>query len=657
MSINKKGEIATIITLGSLIILGLASLVTTVVNKKPRSTQTKAAGCASVSGISYSPSPVKAGQVFTCSYNSSGSPYTMACGWSKNGGWPQGQKSGKCSGGRCSFEVQMEEQIDPNATYELVGFDFRTECGPDVSKGAQRITLNVEGAAAPQPTSPGCQGECCGKPNGYIAKQAVKMACDSGLGRYVIIDQVCENGKLVDKPSCATCRECKAGDQPIAPVPGADLAVNECTGGCGKKGEGVCAGLPECAPNVTPVIVRSCTDTSFSCPASSPNRCQKNGAIWCYGSGGGGGVPPPFIPPFSSPPSGATSTPSPPVKDEDCIYPNINVCVAECRPNSCSQCSNGKYKCKSYVPISTKTPSPVPSKTPPPAQPNISSELKFGPPPQSAQSTLSPEAPTTAPTPIDTLNTENIVNTKGRIVGRINFIYGEYERIVNQNKFYEFLKVTLVKENSGIFGLGKTSWSTKPDQAGNFSFDNIERFYGDRFSANPNTFSLYVNLSLPNGVSKEVFSKKNFQFAIDQVEISDINPPFNFSDYFSKVTLNFGYADNIQKPVVLTTFRPFFDEDGLLYKPKENYNLYSPKTIEITLFDNQNVIKSKTFIYYHGYFERKYLYGLDNSVSYEIMWGCRKDNKIIPVYSTDPNLVILLEGGKSYTITTNISCN
>jgi hypothetical protein len=57
-------------------------------------------------------------------------------------------------------------------------------------------------------------------------------------------------------------------------------------------------------------------------------------------------------------------------------------------------------------------------------------------------------------------------------------------------------------------------------------------------------------------------------------------------------------------------------------------------------------------IYFLGYF-----IGADSSVKYEIMWGCRKDNEVIPTYSTDPNLTIGLEGGKSYTRTTMISCN
>lgn len=64
----------------------------------------------------------------------------MACGWSKNGEWPLGQQSGSCSGTQCTFQVKMEDQINPNATYELVGFDFKEGCGPATG---QRKSLSV----------------------------------------------------------------------------------------------------------------------------------------------------------------------------------------------------------------------------------------------------------------------------------------------------------------------------------------------------------------------------------------------------------------------------------------------------------------------------------------------------------------------------------
>jgi len=277
-----KGEISTIITLGTLIVLGFSSLVSTVFLKKTQTIKTKAAGCSQVSSVSYSGN-VAAGQTFTCLASTDGaSRYTMACGISKNGGWPYGMRSGSCSGTRCTFSVKMDDQIEAGAVYELVAFDFRSDCGPNTGK---KITLNVSGAQ-PQPTQANCDQECCGKPDGFIYQQAIKETCDSNYkgGRYVIINGVCQGGKKTEKPGCATCKTCQAGAPDISPVPGADLAVNECTSSCEQSGGGICSNLPNCPANITPAIVRSCSDASFSCTLGY-TACKKDGAIWCYGSG------------------------------------------------------------------------------------------------------------------------------------------------------------------------------------------------------------------------------------------------------------------------------------------------------------------------------------------------------------------------------------
>ena len=277
-----KGEISTIITLGTLIVLGFSSLVSVVFLKKTQTIKTKAAGCSQVSSVSYSGN-VAAGQTFTCLASTDGaSRYTMACGISKNGGWPYGMRSGSCSGTRCTFSVKMDDQIEAGAVYELVAFDFRSDCGPNTGK---KITLNVSGAQ-PQPTQANCDQECCGKPDGFIYQQAIKETCDSNYkgGRYVIINGVCQGGKKTEKPGCATCKTCQAGAPDISPVPGADLAVNECTSSCEQSGGGICSNLPNCPANITPAIVRSCSDASFSCTLGY-TACKKDGAIWCYGSG------------------------------------------------------------------------------------------------------------------------------------------------------------------------------------------------------------------------------------------------------------------------------------------------------------------------------------------------------------------------------------
>jgi len=228
-----KGEISTIITLGTLIVVGISSLASTVFLKKTQTIKTKAAGCSQVSSVSYSGN-VAPGQTFTCLASTNGaSPYTMACGISKNGGWPYGMRSGSCSGTRCTFSVKMDDQVEAGAVYDLVAFDFRTECGPD--KG-NKTPLNVSGTQ-PQPTQANCDEGCCGMPDGFIYQRAIKESCDSNYkgGRYVIIDGVCQGGKRTEKPGCATCRTCQAGAPDIAPVPGADLAVNECNSSCEQK--------------------------------------------------------------------------------------------------------------------------------------------------------------------------------------------------------------------------------------------------------------------------------------------------------------------------------------------------------------------------------------------------------------------------------------
>jgi len=230
-----KGEISTIITLGTLIVLGVSSLASVVFLKRTQTTKTKAAGCAKVENVSYS-GDVAAGKTFTCLAVTNGaSPYTMACGISKNGGWPYGMQSGSCSGKNCTFSVKMDDQIEAGAVYQLVAFDFRTECGPD-KDDAKRITLNVPGTQ-PQPTQAKCDEGCCGMPDGFIYQRAIKASCDSNYkgGRYVIIDGVCQGGKKTEKPGCATCRTCQAGERDIAPVPGADLAVNECNSSCEQR--------------------------------------------------------------------------------------------------------------------------------------------------------------------------------------------------------------------------------------------------------------------------------------------------------------------------------------------------------------------------------------------------------------------------------------
>ena len=440
-----KGEIATIITLGTVIVLGISSLVSTVFLKKTQTTKTKAAGCSQVFNVSYSGN-VAAGQTFTCSAVIDGaSPYTMACGISKNGGWPYGMQSGSCSGTRCTFSVKMDDQIEAGAVYELVAFDFRSDCGPNTGN---KITLNVSGAQ-PQPTQANCDQECCGKPDGFIYQQAIKERCDSNYkgGRYVIIDGVCQGGKKTEKPGCATCRACQAGAPDISPVPGADLAVNECTSSCEQNGGGICSGLPDCPANITPAIVRSCSDTSFSC-TSGYTACKKDGAIWCYGSGRSGGG-------SSGSSGGGNPTPTPTSTQEDRIYSD----VMEYKHNGecllgCERCQDGSYHCRP-----TPTPNLSPSTstpTTPQGQPT-NTPIPTNPPPTNTPAPILTNIPTPTP-PLLTetgiwansgeLIIENVTNNKTLRLSAVSLVSN-----------YEYLFVDILPRQSYTYNYSRfCSW-------------------------------------------------------------------------------------------------------------------------------------------------------------------------------------------------------
>ena len=411
-----KGEIATIITLGTLIVVGISSLVSTVFLKKTQTTKTKAAGCSQVSNVSYSGN-VAAGQTFTCSAVTDGaSRYTMACGISKNGGWPYGMKSGSCSRRNCTFSVKMDDQIDAGAVYDLVAFDFRAECGPNTGK---KITLNVSGAQ-PQPTQANCDQECCGKPDGFIYQKAIKERCESNYkgGRYVIIDGVCQGGKKTEKPGCATCKTCQAGAPDVSPVPGTDLAVNECTSSCEQNGGGICSGLPDCQANITPAIVRSCSDTSFSC-TSGYTACKKDGAIWCYGSGRSGGG------------------------------------------------SSGSSGGGNPIP----SPTPTPTRTPIPTTP----------PPEDGTSVISPtsEASARTPTSITAISYANqVINLKGTASFFINLSNSQYLNYFKNNFFKNIFRPFLTK-HQGCFLGARILNVCHPNHILNINNNSLEIKYND----------------------------------------------------------------------------------------------------------------------------------------------------------------------------------
>ena len=531
---NKKGEIATIVTLSSLVVLGVISLLSSYFFKKKIRIRSQATTyCSRVDLVTFTPSQVQPGQTFTC--NISGlitNQYTMACGWSKNGGWPQGQISGSCSGNNCRFQVKMEDQVDPNAIYELVGFDYRGECGPNTGK---RVSLDVAGVS-PKPSQPGCQGDCCGKPDGYIIQSHVRMECDSNYqgGRYVIIDRVCRGGQVVDQPNCASCRSCRAGDSAIAPVPAQDLAVNECTGGCGVE-QGICSGLSTCADNITPAIIRNCTDSTFSCP-SGYSSCKKEGAIWCYRSSGGGqsGGQPPTQPPLqSSPTTPPTATLTPrQAEDPYCYYLNFQECknIGMCL-GQCVRCENGKYKCTSEI-----TPSLTPKGS--------------GKPPQGTPTPTSTSTPT--PTPLTHLpNTQEIINLKGIVSFEIPFVnnkyYNDYVSFYSykffnslSNSFSDFDFSLKRETNCNLFDkifnrcTYSAAFTLNPAGVIIYYFD-LDRYYSqDGISLTPNTF--YFRANYLGNLYEKRFNFQNYYQ--DRLTFNDL-PSIDLAKYYRKISLRF----------------------------------------------------------------------------------------------------------------------
>ena len=136
------GEISTILTLGSLILITIFSLASTSLLKKNQTTKIKASttNCSKVD-IVEAKGDFSAGKVISCIFETDGrKPRNMACGLSKNNGWPSGMLSASCSGKKCKALVKIDDQINPDAEYRLVAFDFSSECGPETGN---KILLNI----------------------------------------------------------------------------------------------------------------------------------------------------------------------------------------------------------------------------------------------------------------------------------------------------------------------------------------------------------------------------------------------------------------------------------------------------------------------------------------------------------------------------------
>lgn len=193
-----------------------------------------AGDCVNIKSVSYTPSGALDGnQPFTCQATvDQADSNNIACGWSKNGGWPltggRWENVG-CKGTDCSFGIQTEKDIDKNAIYDLVAFDARWNCGP--SRG-MKIPLQMKGVT-PIPTQKDCDNACCGKPDGYAWNGEVEEQCNGQ--NWTIIEGICNNGKIKYAPGCVTCDKCdpKTDTKPRS-VQAGSLQKNACTpgGGC-----------------------------------------------------------------------------------------------------------------------------------------------------------------------------------------------------------------------------------------------------------------------------------------------------------------------------------------------------------------------------------------------------------------------------------------
>lgn len=177
----QHGEISLIITLVSLALMMMGAAVGTYLSQKNTDIRSLAVSyptCAKIANIK-DPSTLSSGQQFWCELTlDSAYPDTsdVACGWSKNGGWPQNGgywwNDANCTGTKCTFGIQMDQPIDPSATYELVGFDKRTpQCGPQTGMKIPLKVNVVPPSNSPTPTTVQntqytCSANCKSQTNG-----------------------------------------------------------------------------------------------------------------------------------------------------------------------------------------------------------------------------------------------------------------------------------------------------------------------------------------------------------------------------------------------------------------------------------------------------------------------------------------------------------
>ncbi|MGB9883229.1 MAG: hypothetical protein ACPLRN_01800 [Microgenomates group bacterium] len=451
---------------------------------------------------------------------------------------------------------------------------------------------------------------CIGTPCRYVS--GVKLVSKDELNSLSLTPGYippCQGGSYVEEKDCEitcgenNCRKCRLGSYTIKYECNIDYST-----------------VPQCPSDKTHYYnsanCKICAERHEQC-----TYCQINGTIYtkCGGSGPVFGTPTP------------TRTPKPSLTSYF-DYPGTATCPAGTVSGPYMPNGYGAKYCVTPTPIKT----PMPIKT---TMPNTTSTLTQTPSPTNGALMVSAIEESPTPTP-DFSNNLMIINTKGKITGKINFNCGEFCNIIKKNNFNQFIEVNLTKNSISIW---KEKYDPETQISENsliYTFENLDRFYGDRYSVNPNIYTLIVNLYFPNGVVEEILKRENLQFGINELnkQIEDIN--YNWTQHFAKVILNFTYQEPIQKPVDLILLRPFYDSDGRFQDNDK-----------ITINNGINPISSKAFTYFLGNF-----IGADNSLNYEILWSCKENNSIISNYSTDPNLYLWLEGGKIYTINTTITC-
>ncbi len=293
MKFYKRGEIATVLTIGMVIVLSIASIVSSVLLGKKQTTTSKAGGgdCAQILNVSYTPNPLGSGQDFTCfatiDSGHAGS-YNISCGWSKNGGWPQtgGRWEGAtCNGVNCSFGIRMDTfSASTSDNYELVGFDFSSGCGPANGK---RISIQLSGLVVPTATNVPTQPPGPTNTPAPTQTPTPTPACDPGK---VDVTGACNPACCANNSQCTKSEEaciisngyCKSGfscatPPTSTPPPGATRTPT-----------------PSRTPTPRPGITNTPTPRRTPTPTLRPGQPSYTPA-----------------PPTATPPPGATLTPTP----------------------------------------------------------------------------------------------------------------------------------------------------------------------------------------------------------------------------------------------------------------------------------------------------------------------------------------------------------